>query len=73
MRPISGGAEMINPPHFLRVDVKDKTISSQKGDTQRATPIDNMHEAIGNLILRGDAAKAKDCGTYLKAADKIKQ
>ena len=49
----SGGAEMINLPNFLRVDVNGKTISSQKGETQRATPIDSTQDLSGNLILRG--------------------
>jgi hypothetical protein len=49
----SGGAEMINLPHFLRIDLKSKTISSQKGETQRVTPIDSTQDLNGNLILRG--------------------
>ena len=51
---LSGTAESINIPQFLRIDFKEKVITGKRGDGKvLSTTVNNMEPADGKMILQG--------------------
>jgi hypothetical protein len=51
---LSGTAESINIPQFLKIDFEEKVITGKKGDGQvRSTTVKNMERVDGKMILQG--------------------
>jgi hypothetical protein len=49
-----GTADSVNLPQFLKIDVKEKTLSTtEAGEGKRVTSIKNFERVEGNMILQG--------------------
>ncbi len=51
---LSGTAQRINIPQFLRIDFKEKVITGDRGDGKvLSTTVNNMERVDGKMILQG--------------------
>ncbi len=51
---LSGTAESMNIPQFLKIDFKEKVITGKGGDGKvRSTTVKNMERVDGKMILQG--------------------
>ncbi len=51
---LSGTAESINIPQFLKIDFEEKVITGKRGDGQvLSTTVKNMERVDGKMILQG--------------------
>lgn len=49
-----GTADSVNLPQFLKIDFKEKTLSTtEAGEGKKITPIKNFERVEGNMILQG--------------------